>query len=95
MEKKDYVFEVLNKADELLLLCQKYRIPMFVTVVTDINNNGEPQYYNRMFSAKGHGISLSDDQIEKHVLVADGFKVVPPREHIELDMSEFLQPEDE
>ena len=43
-----------------------------------------------MHSAKAHNIHLSDDQISKHILIADGFSAVPPRESLEVEMDELL-----
>lgn len=80
---------VKEKIDEVLELCQLYRIPMFVTIAEEDNADGT-KYYNRMYSAKAHGIQLADDKIEKHVLIASGFSAVPPRDALELDMSAVL-----
>lgn len=74
---------------ELLEICQQYQIPMFVSIAVDDDGN-VTQYFNQMYSSKAHNILLSDDQIEKHVLVAGGFSVVPPRESLTLDMREMI-----
>ena len=78
-----------RKIMELLEICQQYQIPMFVSIAVNDDGN-ETQYFNQMYSAKAHNILLSDDQIEKHVLVAGGFSVVPPRESLTLDMGELI-----
>lgn len=78
-----------EKVMELLEICQQYQIPMFVSIAADDDGN-ETQYFNQMYSSKAHNILLSDDQIEKHVLVAGGFSVVPPRESLTLDMGELI-----
>lgn len=78
-----------EKIMELLEICQQYQIPMFVSIAADDDGN-ETQYFNQMYSAKANNILLSDDQIERHVLVAGGFSVVPPREALTLDMGELI-----
>lgn len=68
-----------KKLNELFLHCQAYNIPMFGTIA--VSDTGETTYYiNSAFSAAGHLINLKDDQIRKHMLVANGFEVVPARE---------------
>lgn len=48
-----------------------------------------------MYSAKAHNIHLSNDLIEKHVLVANGFVPVPPREAVELNMENLYGNEED
>ncbi len=81
--------EIIKKIDELLELCQYRNVPMFVTVAME-DDGSTTTYYNRMHSAKSHNIHLSDDQISKHILIADGFSAVPPRESLEVEMDELL-----
>lgn len=92
--KEDQKKEILEIIEQLQLACQQYRVPMFVSIVTG-EVNGQTFYQNRMFSAMGHGINLSDDQIRKHILVADGFAVVPPRDHLELDIGSVMGEDEE
>ena len=93
MEKKvtDYSLEkevrkeIQKKITELLELCQIYKVPMYVSVAIE-NNESETKYKNTMYSAKVHDIRLRDDQIEKHILISNGFCAVPKRETVEIDM---------
>lgn len=78
-----------EKIEELLDICQLNGIPMFVCIVTDNNEEGT-KYYNQLYSAKAHAIDLTDDQIAKHILIANGFKAVPKREALDLDMGTLL-----
>lgn len=78
-----------DKIIELLEICQQYQIPMFVSIAADDDGN-ETTFFNQMYSARAHNILLSDDKIEKHVLVAGGFSAVPPREALTLDMGEII-----
>ena len=83
-----------NKIEELLEICQLNGVPMFVTVA--LSDDGEKtEYYNQMFSAAAHDIHLTDDQIAGHILISNGFKAVPKRDYIELNMGEILNTENE
>ena len=84
--------EIKEAMEKLVLTCQQYRAPVFIWVAMD-DNGEETTYENAVFSAKTHGIQLSDDQIRKHILVADGFAVVPPRDRLEIDMGQFMDQE--
>ena len=75
---------ITKKMNELLELCQIYKLPMFVSVAIE-NNSENTVYKNCMFGGRVHEIILSDDQIQNHILVANGFKAVPPREEIIMD----------
>lgn len=79
-----------EKIEELLDICQLYGIPMFVCIVTG-DEDGKTEYYNNMYSAKAHAIDLTDDQIARHMLIAAGFKAVPKRETLDLDMGSILE----
>lgn len=86
--------EITDKINELLELCQYRNAPMFVTVVLS-DDGKQTVYYNRMHSARAHNICLSDDKIEKHVLIANGFAAVPPRETVEVDTEKLFRDMDE
>ncbi len=81
--------EIIQKVDELLELCQYRNAPMFVSVAME-DDGKTTLYHNRMHSAKAHNINLTDDQIVKHMLIADGFAAVPPRESFDVTMSDIL-----
>lgn len=89
MDNKETIKTVKEKIGEVLELCQLYQIPMFVTIAEKNDSDGT-EYYSRMYSAKAHGILLTEDKIERHVLIANGFAAVPPRDALELDMSAVL-----
>lgn len=87
--KQEEKKEIMDKINELLELCQYRNVPMFVSVAMSDGVNTE--YYNRMHSAKAHNIRLSNDQIAKHILIANGFAAVPPRESVEIDTEELYR----
>lgn len=60
---------------ELKETCQMLKIPLFATVV--IENNEENTVYRNVVNAPGsHNISLSNDQIKNHILLANEFEIV-------------------
>ena len=71
-----------EKAQELMELSRIYKVPMFLSFV---EREGE-KYHNKVFSAAANGIHLEEDQIEKHILIANGFQAIPPREVVNVDM---------
>ena len=77
---------IVKKMNELLELCQIYKVPMFTSVALQ-NNEEETVYKNIMFGGKIHDIILKEDQIQNHILVANGFKAVPRREEILVSFS--------
>lgn len=85
---------VETKLRELLEICQVYEVPMFASVVTD-NSEEETVYNNIVYGARVRGIILKNDQIQKHILIADGFDAVPKRENVTVDMKLLLPTEDD
>ena len=76
--------------DELLLFCQIHKTPMFCTVAVK-NNEKETEYSNITYGTASHVIPLTQDNIRKHILIANGFDAVPIRENLTLDMEEVLE----
>lgn len=65
---------------ELLEFCQINHIPFFVSCAVENNAEGT-EYMNAVYSAQSHALSLTDDRIRKHMLLANKeFDVVPKRE---------------
>lgn len=77
-----------SKINELLELCQMHQIPMFTSVCTGNDATGS-HYMNKVYSGKANNIPLTDDKIERHILIANGFAAVPMRESVDLDMDYF------
>lgn len=84
--------EIDDKLEELLELCRIHRVPMFASIVIGNSEKGT-KYNNVTYNAPSHGITLTDDQIRRHILVSNKFDVVPPRETLVIDPSEFLPEE--
>ena len=90
---EEIVEQLKGKMKDILSICQIYRIPCYMSFVTSDNKNGT-DYTNVVYGTKCNNIRLKDDQIEKHILISNGFAAVPKREVLELDM-ENLAPIEE
>lgn len=66
---KDEKEDIVKKMTELLELCQIYHCPMFATVAVS-NNQIKTEYENICFGSNANQISLTDDQIRQHILIA-------------------------
>ena len=86
---KDDKEDIVKKMTELLELCQIYHCPMFATVAVS-NNQIKTEYENICFGSNANQISLTDDQIRQHILIAGSdFVAVPKRDSVEMDMSKL------
>lgn len=85
---EEIVEQLKDKMKDILIICQIYRIPCYMSFVTNDNKNGT-DYTNVVYGTKCNNIHLTDDQIEKHILIANGFAAVPKREVLELDMEKI------
>lgn len=81
MEKVNYKLKDSDwkKVESALLklkeTCHMLSIPMFATVA--VENNDEGTVYNSIVNGAGsHGIKLANDQIRKHVLIANQFEII-------------------
>lgn len=82
--------EISTKMTELLELCQIHHCPMFATVALS-NSLTKTEYKNVTFGANANQVSLADDQIRHHILIAgSNFVAVPKRDSVEVDMSKFM-----
>ena len=68
-----------EKMEAVLDYCRMAEIPVFLSAAVSNDERGT-EYLNMFYGAKTNSISLTDDQIRNHILVADGFSAVPPRE---------------
>lgn len=79
-----YNKEVFHKVEELKLLCNKYKIPMFVSLCVK-NDKKESVYVSDMVGTNSNDIHLKNDKIPKYVNVLNGFNTVPPSMEVEID----------
>lgn len=59
----------------ILLLCDEYKIPAFMTFAVGNDEKGT-SYVSEMMSAEVVGQHLTDDKLIDHALVMSGFKAV-------------------
>ena len=79
-------YNILKKLE----LCQIHHCPMFATVALS-NSLTKTEYENVTFGANANQVSLADDQIRHHILIAgSNFVAVPKRDSVEVDMSKFM-----
>lgn len=77
--------EIENGLISLLSIAQILDVPMFAMAATGTKSK-EVLYSNIVYGAKSHDITLFDDRIQKHILVANGFQPQPPRNIFELEL---------
>lgn len=74
--REDYEKHVKDLVRQVLLACDYYKIPVFMSFAVENGRDGTA-YVNEMLSAAAEGVTLRDDKLVKHALVMDGFSVVP------------------
>jgi len=83
----DELAELESLCVQLLEFCHIHELPMFFTAAVK-GNNDVTEYKRITYGPDSHNINLKDNQIRKHILVADGFEVVPPRDFVSFDTRE-------
>lgn len=86
MEERD-VEELDKILKNILLYCQIHKIPMFLSIATE-NNEKTTEYKNIVYTASAHNITLKNDKIAQHALIANGFVPTPPRNILEIGEEE-------
>lgn len=81
--------DVVSKLKLLKETAQMYNVPMYASVVVS-NTDEDTKYQRAVNSAQSHAIYLTKDEIRKHMLVANGFDVLPPRNITVLDAENEL-----
>lgn len=87
---------VKKKLKELLLLCNEYRIPVFVDMAVK-NSSAETVYKSEFLSARSFGKNLTNDRLVKHALINSGFSVYPGynRPDLETALPQYVAENDE
>lgn len=86
-DKNDiYEAEVLPKIQELLRLCNREQIPLFISAATKNNEDGT-EYRNEMYASATNNVFLKDDYFPNFVNVINGFRTVPPAKIVEIDFN--------
>lgn len=83
-KKKVYENEIFDKINELKLLCNKEKIPMFFACAIE-STDKKTTYVTEYVGSKSNGIELKEDKITGFINVVNGFETVPPKNIIEID----------
>lgn len=73
---------------ELVKVCKFYEIPLFITACPE-SECAKTWYRNYHVSTTINHQILQDDQIRKHILVANGFDVIPPGTFVEMNCEDL------
>lgn len=79
-----YETEVLKRVQELLRLCNKEQMPIFISVAVKNDEEGT-EYKNEMYASATNNVFLTDDLFPNFVNVTNGFRTVPPAKIVEID----------
>lgn len=71
--EKEFNKDIKPLAEELLLLCRKYKIPAFMTFCYK-NTSEDSDYYSNMVSPKTRNLILKKDYIGNCVKIIRGYK---------------------
>ena len=80
----EYSNEIEEKVTELIQLCNKERLPMFLAIAVKNSEEGT-EYVNELFSSVSNNIYLKEDYIPHFVNITNGFTTIPPAEDIEIE----------
>lgn len=83
-KKKTYMNEIYDKVNELKLLCNEEKIPMFFACAVE-STDKKTVYETEYVGSKSNGIELKDDKICDFINVVNGFETIPPKKIIEID----------
>lgn len=85
--KKDVFKEKIEKkANDLNELCRTFGIPAFMTfALYDNPRTKKTEYKNYISGSASNRIKLTDDQLARHINVANGFNTTPPNDNIDID----------
>jgi len=85
-KRETYNAVIAEKVKELSALCYQHGIPVFISAAVANTDDGKTAYRNELVSAEKAGVSLTDDQISRHVNVLNGFETVLPSIMDEINM---------
>lgn len=83
-KRKVYEQEIFNKVNELKLLCNQEKIPMFFACAVE-STDKKTVYETEYVGSKSNDIELKDDKICGFINVVNGFETIPPKKIIEIE----------
>ena len=82
--KRTYEEKIAEKVNELKLLCNEEKIPMFFACAAS-STEKRTEYVYEYIGTVPNEINLKNDKIADFVNVVNGFETVPPREIVEIN----------
>lgn len=83
-KREVYDAVIAQKVEELIQLCNKDHLPVFITVCVKNDEKGT-EYRTDMYSSASNGIKLKNDLMPNFVNVLNGFATVPPTDIVDID----------
>ena len=71
--------ELRKRVEGIINTCSMYGIPCFMTFCVSDSEEEGSEFRNFIYGSVSNGIKLQDDQIAKHINVANGFETIPPQ----------------
>lgn len=90
--KNDFKEHVLPLVEQINRICSFFKIPYFYTFCVE-DDGKNTTYYNSVGGSVSAGIQLTEDQIVKHLNVANGFDTIPQRSSANFDDFDMLSEE--
>lgn len=82
---KKYVKDLV---EEIRFICDMNHIPFFATFAVE-NNEKKTTYVSEAVATGSRGYDLTDNRINKHLLINTGFIVAPPAQAVPMAESEL------
>ena len=80
-KRKVYEQEIFNKVNELKLLCNQEKIPMFFACAVE-STDKKTVYETEYVGSKSNDIELKDDKICGFINVVNGLETIQPKKII-------------
>lgn len=79
-----YDTRIQEKVDELVQICNREHIPLFVAACVK-NDENDSEYRIDMYASASNQIMLKKDFLPKFVNVTNGFTTIPPADIVDID----------
>ena len=79
-----YEEQIQEKIQEILRICNKEQIPIFISVAVKNGEKGT-KYINDMYASATNDVFLKDDYFPNYINVSNGFRTIPPSKVVEID----------
>ncbi len=87
-KQKVYKKYLKDLVEEIRFVCDMNHIPFFATFAVE-NDSKKTTYISEAVATGSRGYDLTDDRVNKHLLINTGFIVAPPAQAIPMASSEL------